>query len=517
MTIATAYVPASLAADGPTNEELAQLVQQQADQIAQLKKRLDAVEAERPERAKPRSDRRLADSRVRSADTPGRVKPVDEVSRQDQIQPGAQEATAPGLANQAPSTDRVAALEEKVRAMQNSGVKVDWSSGAPEFTSPDGQFVFGIGGRIQYDGSTTDGSRFTGHNSDLNSRNISGSEFRRVRLDVEGQLTDPILYKLEVELAGGSIGLRDTYLATQKRFELGQGVIYLGKKFADSGLDGRTSSKWTWFTDRNVVANDIDSVPGSYNVGLTGVFYGNHDDHISFAVSKGSSNESQVASNNLLVRSRAHWNPVHTDNAIVHLGANGYYKDFDGEREPRFTDRAVIAGAFNDNLRVVGPFVDAEDSTSWGLELAGLYGPFAAGAEYGSMDVNSRSSGDARLEAYSGQIGWTVIGEKFGYSTKQGVWTLPPIEHPVTDGGAGVWQLVARYGAISSSHDRFGGGDGHGATFGIDWYLNRFARLIVADTIWQTDNQRSNFGDPANGYYGHDDGNTVNARAQVVF
>ena len=56
------------------------------------------------------------------------------------------------------------------------------------------------------------------------------------------------------------------------------------------------------------------------------------------------------------------------------------------------------------------------------------------------------------------------------------------------------------------------------AAFGIDWYLNRFARLILADTIWTTNNNQSTLvGAPTDGYNGHDDGNTVNARAQIVF
>ena len=515
LTFAAIHVPASLAADGPTNEELAELVQQQAEQIAQLKQRLDAVESKQPQSA-----RRMAASAPRSPQPPGRATPADEPAKANQIEPGADEATAPAVGNRSADSDRLAALQSDIDTLKNSGIKVDWSSGAPEFTSPNGQFTFGLGGRVQYDGSTTSGSRFDGRSPDLNSRNIAGTEFRRVRLDVEGQLTDPILYKLELELAGDTIGLRDVYMAGQRRFDLGQGVVYLGSKFADSGLDGRTSSKWTWFTDRNVVSNDIDSVPGAYNVGLTSVFYGNHDDHLSFAVSKGSTNDSQTSSNNLVVRSRAHWNPVNANGVILHLGANGYYKDFDREREPNFVDRSVIAGAYNDNLRVVGPFVDAKDSTAWGLELAGLAGPFAAGAEYGSMDVNSRTGGDAHLEAYSAQIGWSLTGEAYGYSTKQGVWTLPDIDNPVTRGGLGHWEVAARYGAINSDDIRFGGGSGHGTTLGINWYLNRFARLILADTIWTTNNNQpgpSIGGDPANGYYGHDDGNTVNARAQIVF
>lgn len=491
---ASVYVPAAVAQSQPSNAELADLVQQQAEQIKRLKARLDGLE-----------HKESAQGRSTAASTASSGEPV---------QSGVPKAAAPATGNQAPSDQSVASMQQQIDQLKKNSVKADWSSGAPEFSSGDGRFTFGLGGRIQYDLSSTSGSRFDsdGAQAGLNSRNITGTEFRRLRLDVEGQLTDPILYKLEVDFAGSDVGLRDVYIAGQKDFELGQGMVYLGSKFADKGLDGRTSSKWTWFSDRNTVSNAIGGVPGGYNIGVSSAFYGNNDDHISLAVTKGSTSDSNHSSDNLLVRSRAHWDPVNTGNTIVHVGANGYYEDFDRQRQSTFSDNSVIAGHYNGNLRLNSPVIDAETSTSYGFELAGLTGPFAFGAEYGRLDVNARGGDDTHFDAYSGQVGVSLTGEQFGYSTKQGVWTHPHIDNPVNEGGIGAWQLMARYEALDTNGHGYAGGTGHGTTVGLSWYLNDYMRVLLDDTLWQTHNRA-----PSSAYTGHDDGNTVNARAQIVF
>ena len=484
------YVPSVLAQSPPSNAELMRLVHQQAAQIKRLNQRLDAMQTGQP----PESG-----------------------------QPAAF-APATGNRNRQADNKKTASMQKEIDQLKNNGVKVDWSSGAPDFSSPDGQFSFGLHGRIQYDFSSTYGSRFKGNN-DLNSRNITGTEFRRIRLDAEGQLGSvggmPILYKSEIDFAGDSTGIRDMYLSTKKKFQLGQGVVYLGSKFADTGLDGRTSSKWIWFTERNTVANGIGAAPGAYNVGAEGEFYGNNDWHYSLAVTKGSTSDSNDSSDNLLVRSRAHWDPINTGSTILHVGVNGYYQNLNQDRQDVYSDNTSIGGHYNGNLRIESPTVNANTSTAYGFELAGLTGPLAAGAEYARRQVNGRNDNpNLDYYAYSGQVGYSITGEQFGYSTKQGTWTHPDVAHPIDQGGWGAWQIMARYEAINFNDDgSYAGGTGHGTTLGLSWYPNAYVRGLLDVTNWQTNNRVPLAGgvDPASDYYGADDGYSINARAQVVF
>ncbi|WP_353223899.1 porin [Salinisphaera hydrothermalis] len=489
---ASVYVPAAMAQSAPSNAELANLVKQQAAQIQRLNARIDQLEQQRSGQGASQTASSGMSANAANGGAPR------------QTQPSVPSGKAAEKATYASNGQSNASLEQRVSKLEKDSVKVDWSDGAPELSSPNGDYTFGIGGRIQYDFSGTTGS-------DYNSRNITGSEFRRIRLDAHGKVAGWLMYKSELDFAGNSVGIRDMYLAAQKNFELGKGVVYLGSKFSDSGLDGRTSSKYTWFTERNTVANAISLAPGAYNVGVSTAFYGKQDDHISFAVTNGSTNDSNKSSDNVLIRSRAHWDPINTGNTIVHLGANGYYEDYSSGHSG-FSDRTIIADHYNGNLRVEGPELNADSSTSYGFELAGLTGPFAAGAEYGRLDVNARNGGtDTHIDAYSAQVGVSLTGEKFGYSTKQGVWTHPDVAHPVTQGGIGAWQLMARYQAVNAHHSAiYGGGTGHGTTVGLSWYLNDYMRVLLDDTLWQTDNRSGS-------YTGVDNGNTVSARTQIVF
>ncbi|WP_158583330.1 OprO/OprP family phosphate-selective porin [Salinisphaera sp. Q1T1-3] len=495
----------AIAANEPSNADLARLVQQQAAQIQQLKQRLQAVEQQEKT---SRQTSVAATSRPVSASDSRKNAPS--VPDGQAAKPAASEGNDAGNAT----------LSKRVAALESQGLKVDWSDGAPEFSSADGQYSFGIGGRVQYDFSTTSGSRYdgAGDEANLNSRNITGTEFRRVRLDAHGQITDPILYKVELDFAGNDVTLRDAYLAAQKKFALGKGTIYLGNKRADLGLDAGTSSKWTWFTERNTVANAILSEAGTYNTGAFGSFNG-HDWHYSLGVTKGGTSTSNRASNNFEIASRAHWDPIDTGNTIVHLGVNGFYEDIDRERQDRIASNEIIAGHYNGNLRVASAAVDdPKSSHAFGFELAGLTGPFAAGAEWGRRDIESRNGPGTHYTAYAGQVGYSLTGEAFGYSTSQGVWTHPDVAHPVGQGGWGAWQLVARYQALDFQNSgQYRGGTGHATSVGLDWYLNDWVRGILDYSRWQTNNRIPLAGTPDDGYYGADDGNTVNARAQIVF
>jgi len=466
------YVPAAIAGSTPSEAQLAHLVKQQSKQIQRLNARINKLEQEEGHQNHSSS---------------------------------ASSTTAQNKPSKANLAKRVSKLEKS----EKSNVKVNWSNGAPELSSPNGHYTFGIGGRIQYDFSGTMGSHY-------NSRNIQGSDFRRIRLNAHGKIAGWLSYKSELDFAGNSVHIHDMYVAAQKQFALGTGVVHIGSTFADSGLDGRTSSKWIWFVERNTVAKAIDFQPGAYNIGLSTAFYGKHHDHISFAVSDGSAGATAAhTSSNVVLRSRAHWDPIDIRNAllpgrtILHVGANGYYENYN--KNHQFSDNTIIADHYNGNLRVSGPTLNAKSSTAYGFELAGLTGPFAADAEYGRLNVNARKGSNTHIDAYSAQVGVSLTGEQFGYSTKQGVWTRPDIKNPVTEGGIGDWELMARYQAINAHHDQIdGGGTGHGTTVGLSWFPNNYLRVMLDDTVWHTNNH--------SGYYiGHDNGNTITARTQIAF
>jgi len=482
---ASVYMPVAWAQQ-PSNAELADLVRQQAAQIQRLEQRIQALEG----------------SSATAATTPDRRA----------TQPAAQAQSAPSPI-QADAPSEVAKLRQDVDDLKDNSVQVDWKSGSPKFSSRDGEFTFQPLGRLQYDYSTTEGSRFP-------DREIDGSEFRRLRLGVQGQLMDPILYKLEFDFAGSDVAIRDAYIAGKKDFELGQGVAYLGNKFNDRSLDGSTSSKYIWFLERNTVSEAVIPENGAYNLGVTTAFYGDQNYHLSFGVTKGALGDANTDSDNLTLLSRGHYNPWLTDTSMVHLGAWGFYEDFSRGKIDSLTDNYRVASHFNDNTRIYADTVTLpETSTGYGFELAGLAGRFAAGAEYGRRDIDSRVDADTHYDAYSGQLGFSLTGEQFGYSSKSGVWTAPNVDHPVGQGGWGAWQVMARYDALDYENSgAYAGGTGYATTLGMSWWLNDYTRFMLNYIDWNTNN-RIPLAGAADGrdFTGPDDGSTISARAQVIF
>lgn len=461
------------------NPDLAELVRQQARKIDQLEQRVDALSASR---ASP-ADSRANDEAKAVYKTQGNTPP---------------DANVTSLRREV----------EQLKTAQANSLQVDWSSGAPKFSSPEGDFSFEPFGRIQYDYSTTGGSSYE-------ARDINGTEFRRLRLGVKGQLMDPIFYILQLDFTDSDVSVLSAYIGTD--FELGENSIdlALGNKFNDRSLSGSTSSKWIWFLERNVVANNVIPENGYFLSGASAAVYGDGPWHASLQVAKGSLSDDNTESDNTTVLSRAHYNPLLTDNAMVHLGAWGFYEDFERAQQPTISQRARVTAHFNDNVRVESDTIDRpKTSTGYGFELAGSVGPFATAAEYGRRDIDTRpdsATGDTDYDAYAVQAGYFLTGEKHGYSGKSGVWTRPDIANPVTQGGWGAWEVLARYEALDyDNRPLLRGGTGHDTTVGLNWWVNAYTRFMFNWTHWDTNNRVGEF-------TGADDGDTFAARAQVVF
>lgn len=153
--------------------------------------------------------------------------------------------------------------------------------------------------------------------------------------------------------------------------------------------------------------------------------------------------------------------PIKTDNTLIHLGIN--YRDF-------HNDDAIAT------------------------ELAGVYGPLHAQAEWANAD---ESGTDA--DGYYIQIGYTLTGEVRPY--KGGTFKrISP------NGNFGAWEIVARYedGDGDYSDIELGRTDATAYSVGINWYAHTNIRFGVNYTE----------GDSA---VNDDDGSEFRMRAQLTF
>ncbi|KXU38209.1 hypothetical protein AXK11_01025 [Cephaloticoccus primus] len=451
----------------PDNAQLLRLIEAQARQIEQLEARLAAL-AERGAEATPRAPT-----------TAGAAAPA-----------------ATKILYPSEVSNRVEALEKQAAGQP----KINWSRGAaPQFTSADGSLSFRPRGRVLIDFSGTGGSRFGGLNN-------SGTEVRSLRLGFEGKYNQ-IRWELEGDFADNTTAWKGAYVAFGHKLFGNSADLTVGNRLHDLGIDGASGMPSVPFQDRNVVALALQPASGTFGVGIT-ERVGGDNWHASLGVTGNDLSNPGDNNDTLTYRARAHYNPVKGKNGTVHLGAWGTYEDF-APGQGSIVRNWAIGGHFNDNVKTrAGALAGATSASAYGVELGGFRGPFWAYGEYGRREVKS-AVGARDYDAYAVSAGWFLSGATPAYNASTGTWGGAKVAHPVTSGGAGAWELKARYESLDYGKLP-GGGEGDAWTVGVNWYLNNYSRVLFDAVLWDTDNRSGS-------YLGADDGYTINTRLQLTF
>ena len=148
-----------------------------------------------------------------------------------------------------------------------------------------------------------------------------------------------------------------------------------------------------------------------------------------------------------------------------------------------------------------------------GLEVAGVFGPFSAQAEYFNADVSrDNNMSDVDFDGYYAQAGWFITGESRPYSGKSGKFgrVKPKSPFDLKKGGTGAVELVARYENLDLNDAGAGvtGGELDIITGGVNWHINNNVRLMANVIDVDTDD---------NAVVADDDPTVYNFRAQWDF
>jgi len=415
---------------------------------------------------------------------------------------GVPAATDRRAAGAAPDDGTLEARLARLEAEQAGRSRVSWSKGAPEFANADGKARFRPRGRFFVDASSTGGSEHA-------SRNVAGTELRSARLGVEGR-HGALGYVAEGEFAGNAVAWKSAYAALDHRLFGQASEFSVGHRLNERGLDGSSSTANTPFQTRNLVGAVIMPQRGSFGLGLMQKIHG-EGWHAALQVTGNSLDNPGDGNDGLTYAARAHWNPLRTDTATIHLGAWAFHEHIRGTA--RVLRSAAIAGPFNDHLRIGGGRAPGAGSgEGYGVELAGMAGPFWAYGEWGRRNVRGTEGGvDYRRhhDAHALSFGGLLAGAVPAYSARTGTWGRVKVASPVTAGGGGAWEWKVRYEA-ADFREFPGGGQGNGWTVGTNWYLNDWSRLMLEAVRWRIDN-------PTGAYPGADRGHTVNLRFQLTF
>ena len=365
-------------------------------------------------------------------------------------------------------SQKVSSLEKKVS--KKNFLATYWKDGL-RLDAADGRFKLKIGGRIQND--------WTIYATDKKIRRDFGSigdgtEFRRARLFIEGELYGNIKYKAEYDFAGRDADVKDVYIEFKKIPMLGN--LRIGHFKEPFSLQEQTSSKYLTFMER--------SLPNAFSPSRnTGFMLHNAvlDKRATWAVGAfrdvDDSGSSFGTDGNYNVTTRFTALPWYQEKGkqLVHLGLS-YSHKFRAGRDIRFRSRpeAQLGPRFVDT-RSFG--VDGVDLLN--PEVALVYGPASVQFEWTTALADSESGSHPDFHGWYISGSYFLTGENRIYNTSSGAFDrVTPKNNFDAQGGWGAWELAARYSVLDLDDTNIRGGELDTFTLGLNWYLNPNVRMM---------------------------------------
>lgn len=400
-----------------------------------------------------------------------------------------------------PVIDRLNALEARVRQLEARNAQLEQQAAATEtrVTAPEkqeagqvqfgwvptlsdekGDFTFKPRGVIEADHAVFD-ERSGGY--DYN----DGTAFRRARIGFEGSAMKIFNYRIEVDFAGNQVGLTDAYLQYAGIEDL---LITAGQHKAPFGLESNNSDNYNVFLERGMFTNAFGNVGAERRIGLSAAYApketlniaaGLFGDNESIARSTGAaiadSQDESIGAN-----ARIAWEPVFEKGRILHLGASGYYrtglKSGDVADAVRLGDRPNIR-VDSGNIADSGLITGVESLRYTGAEAAAIFGPVTLAGEYGRLRLDRPGLSDPSFDGFYVYAAWFLTGET--RPLRNGNFDRIHPTKPLGKGGAGAFELALRYDRLDLSDTPVlarAGNRSESLTFGLNWYLNPYAKLL---------------------------------------
>lgn len=260
---------------------------------------------------------------------------------------------------------------------------------------------------------------------------VSGSEFRRLRLGVAGDLGN-WNYELAYEMGGdgGADGVRDALLA--REWENARFVIGQFKPF-------RSMAELTSSNDMVVQERPFSSGTGFFNERQwqQGIGWQQFGPAQTLSVALSSLRSVGSARNEGAgLSARATWAPLSDASQTVHLGS-WLSVERAGEGTPAFVVNVPYAGRRGPRDIVATAAAARGKLDAIGLEAAWQRGGWLLQSELSSARLRDRLGPSTRLDSGYLQLSWLLRGQR-PYVATDGVFDTP------ADIGSGAWELTTR-------------------------------------------------------------------------
>jgi phosphate-selective porin OprO/OprP len=366
-----------------------------------------------------------------------------------------------------------AALETK--AADPSTFRLYWKEGI-RFDSSDGDFKLRIGGRTMNDWTMYDTDEDIRDSVNDGESIGNGTEFRRARLYIQGDIYQNIQFKAEYDFAGSEVAFKDVYIQLKEVPFFGS--LTVGHFKEPFSLEELTSSRYITFMERSL---GIEAFVPSRNTGFmlsNAVF----EERATWAVGAfrdvDDTGDGFGRDSPYNVTARLTALPWYMDEAqLMHLGFSYSHRfrddpdsviQFRSRPEAHLGPRFVDTGEFEaDGVDLIGP------------EAALVYGPFSLQGEYFGAFTDSEEFDDPNFDAFYVYASVFLTGEHRVYDMGDGAFDrVSPRRNFDWQGGRGAWEAGFRYASLDLNDEGIEGGELDDFTFGLNWYLNPNVRLM---------------------------------------
>jgi phosphate-selective porin OprO and OprP len=377
----------------------------------------------------------------------------------------------PAVAQTAPSNEDIAALRAQIEALESkvgelesaqaakaaapasTGPKISWR-GAPVIEGngwsfkPRGRLQFDAGYVSSPDGYSNPGLGFS-------------NEIRRARLGAEGKLPGNLGYKFELDLGSGNVAFADAFLS----YSTGPWDFIVGQHKNFQGLEELTSSLHTSFLER---AAFTDAFGFERRVGISAQWQykdvlaqaGIFTDNINDLNRIGDRNNSYSYDGRLVYMPKVAGNQLH-------FGGSAHHRELkDAANSVRYRQRPAI---HTTDVRFIdtGNIVGARAETGYGVEAAGIFGPFYLAGEAAWQRVSRDGFPDPTFFGAYLDAGYFFTGESRGY--RAGAFDRVRVKKPVDKGGLGALWANARFDHVDLVGEGIIGGKQNAYQLSLNW------------------------------------------------
>ncbi len=361
------------------------------------------------------------------------------------------------------------------------------TKGGLEIRTADKKYSFKVGGSLQLDYTDYDGI----FNRADDGASGSDLDFRRVRINLSGQVAPEWKYKFEYDFQGSG-KTTDVYFDYTGFGKMAK--LSMGKLKVPFGMDELTSSKDTLAIERNAISQAF--APSRLN----GITLSGYNDYYQYKAGlfKGGSDDNDNIE--WTFGARYTFTPIRTPDMVVHLGIAWVDSDVaDGVAVggANTATHSTFSGAEIDFTpevkggaeKFASPPVAYDSYDGLALEIAGTMGPLFYQFEYhdmtfdgGAVDTGWMGSVPTDtgidIDGYSAQVAWVLTGETRPYKGKNGVFgAIKP------KGPGGAWEVFLRYSDIdmgdTDNRNLSGFDDTQLTTIGLNWYVNSQVRAAL--------------------------------------